>query len=74
MDGDARPPRSRFFWTSDYYEPCNNPLKDGCFITTSYDATTHFQTCTEEVLQYYDEITGGPLDLNISADPEDLEQ
>jgi Rab GDP dissociation inhibitor len=54
--------------------PCNDPREDGCFITSSYDATTHFQTCTTEVLQYYEDIMGKPLDLSISADPEDLEQ
>jgi len=64
----------KFFWTSDYYVPVNDPTKDGCFITTSYDATTHFQTCTSEVLRIFEDITGKPLDLDISADPEDLEQ
>lgn len=64
----------KFFWVSDYYEPCNNPAEDGCFITSSYDATTHFQTCTSEVLDYYKNLTGSSLDLDISANPEDLEQ
>merc|ERR1740117_911910 len=63
----------KFFWVSDYYEPCNDPTKDGCFITSSYDATTHFQTCTEQVLDYYEKITGSKLDLAISADPEDIQ-
>lgn len=63
----------KFFWVSDYYEPCNDPAKDGCFITSSYDATTHFQTCTEEVLSYYKKLTGNDLDLSGNADPEDLE-
>jgi len=64
----------KFFWTSDFYVSVNDPAKDGCFITSSYDATTHFQTCTEEVLEYYERITGKKLDLEaVSADPEDLE-
>lgn len=64
----------KFFWVTDNYVPVNDPSKDGCFITTSYDATTHFQTCTAEVLAYYEKLTGAPLDLSISAEPEDLEQ
>lgn len=63
----------KFFWVSDVYEPCNDPKKDGCFITSSYDATTHFQTMTREVLQYYEMLTGNKLDLNISAEPDDLQ-
>jgi Rab GDP dissociation inhibitor len=58
----------KFFWVSDFYEPCNNPAEDGCYITSSYDATTHFQTCTSEVLAYYERLSGSPLDLSISAD------
>lgn len=63
----------KFFWVSDFYEPCNDPIQDGCYITSSYDATSHFQTCTTEVLAYYEKLTGAPLDLNISSEPEDLQ-
>lgn len=64
----------KFFWVSDFYLPCNDPSKDGCFITSSYDATTHFHTCTTEVLSYFEKITGGALDLSSTkSDPEDLE-
>ena len=63
----------KFFWVSDYYVPCNDPSKDGCFITSSYDATTHFQTCTTEVLDYYEKLSGSKLDLDISAEPEELQ-
>lgn len=60
----------KFFWVTDCYEPCNDPSKDNCFITSSYDATTHFATSTEEVLRMYKSITGNDLDLTISADLE----
>jgi Rab GDP dissociation inhibitor len=63
----------KFFWVMDYYEPINDPSKDGCYITSSYDATTHFQSSTDEVLKIYEQLTGSALDLNIKADPEDLE-
>jgi len=53
-----------FMWVSDYYEPANDPKKDNCFITSSYDATTHFETCSSEVLELYEKIMGEPLDLD----------
>jgi len=50
-----------FTWVSDYIEPKNNPEEDGCFITSSYDATTHFQTSIAEVLDIYEKIAGEKL-------------
>lgn len=61
----------KFFWVTDQYLPCNNPEEDGCYITSSYDATSHFQTCTNEVLEYYQKLNGEPLDLTADAEPED---
>merc|ERR1712037_942230 len=56
-----------FLWISDYYEPDNDPQKDGCFITSSYDATTHFESCSREVLELYEAIIGEPLDLESTS-------
>lgn len=53
----------QFTWISEYYEPANDSTKDNCFITSSYDATTHFETCSKEVLDLYEQIMGEPLDL-----------
>jgi hypothetical protein len=36
---------------------------DGCFISTTYDATSHFETEIEDVLSMYRRITGKELDL-----------
>lgn len=63
----------KFFWVSDTYVPCNDPEKDGCYISESYDATTHFLTCSLEVLDIYKKMTGTEVDLTISADPDQLE-
>jgi Rab GDP dissociation inhibitor len=57
----------KFFWVTDYFVPVNDPTKDGCFITSSYDATSHFESCTAEVLVYYEKITGSKLDLTAAA-------
>jgi Rab GDP dissociation inhibitor len=61
-----------FLWVSDFYEPTNDPSKDGCFITSSYDATTHFETCSREVLELYEQIMGEPLDLD-TIDSDEIE-
>lgn len=59
-----------FFYVCDKYQP-TDPVanaKKNIFITCSMDETTHFQSCTEEVMRLYKEITG--KDVNLDADPE----
>lgn len=56
--------KEKFFWTSTLYEPVNDPSKDGCYITSSYDATSHFYTSTREVLEVYEKMIGSKLDLS----------
>merc|ERR1711918_74242 len=51
-----------FMWVTDLLEPCNDPTKDGCFITKSYDATSHFETTSVEVLALSKAITGKDID------------
>jgi hypothetical protein len=41
---------------------------DGCFISKGYDATTHFETTVDDVLDMYKRITGKDIDLD-SKDP-----
>ena len=36
---------------------------DGVFISNSFDATSHFESETENVLDLYKQITGKELDL-----------
>ncbi|KAI0519169.1 hypothetical protein KFK09_006611 [Dendrobium nobile] len=54
-----------FFDIYDRYEPVNNSQKDSCFISTSYDATTHFESTVQDVLSMYRKITGKELDLSV---------
>jgi Rab GDP dissociation inhibitor len=58
------PLQEKFSWVSDSYIPANDG-SDNVFITTTYDATTHFQTCAEEVKAMYKAVTGTELDLTI---------
>ncbi|KAF4352494.1 hypothetical protein G4B88_013324 [Cannabis sativa] len=54
-----------FFDIYDRYEPVNEPTLDNCFISTSYDATTHFESTVVDVLNMYTLITGKVLDLSV---------
>ncbi|XP_044490846.1 guanosine nucleotide diphosphate dissociation inhibitor At5g09550 [Mangifera indica] len=54
-----------FFDTYERFVPSNNHETDNCFISTSYDATTHFETTVKDVLQMYTKITGKDLDLSV---------
>ena len=56
---------------SDRYVPTGKS-KDGLFISDSFDATSHFENETENVLRLYTEITGKELDLENL--PEDADE
>ncbi|KAF3615915.1 hypothetical protein FXO38_34838, partial [Capsicum annuum] len=51
--------------TYDRSEPVNECSLDNCFISTSYDGTTHFESTVDDVLNLYTKITGKVLDLNV---------
>ncbi|XP_039144977.1 guanosine nucleotide diphosphate dissociation inhibitor At5g09550-like [Dioscorea cayenensis subsp. rotundata] len=54
-----------FFDIYDRYEPINKPEEDNCFISTSYDSTTHFESTVQDVLTMYRKITGKELNLSV---------
>eukprot|EP01083_Nonionella_stella_P032634 89317_1 len=64
-----------FFFVSDTFLPTDSArdAKDGVFISSTYDPTSHFETTTEAVLETYERMTGQKIDLSISADPEDVQ-
>ena len=49
---------------ADIYEPIEDGRQSQTFITTSYDATSHFETTCEDVLDIWKRITGEELDLS----------
>jgi Rab GDP dissociation inhibitor len=53
----------RFVYVSDVMAPIADGTTDKCFISTSYDETSHFETAATEVVEMYQRITGKPLDL-----------
>ncbi|KAG7674913.1 hypothetical protein KSW81_002423 [Nannochloris sp. 'desiccata'] len=58
----------KFIEVVDVYEPLEDGTTDKAFVSKGYDATSHFETEIEDVLDMYQRITGKELDL----DREDL--
>lgn len=56
----------QFIWTRDHFVPTDDGTSDNVFVTSSYDATSHFETATDEVIAMYEKIMGKPIDLTIS--------
>jgi Rab GDP dissociation inhibitor len=58
----------RFDKVSDLKAPVGSGKSDNCYISQTYDATSHFETAANDVLDLYTRITGTQLDMNINAD------
>ncbi|CUM63953.1 uncharacterized protein PRCAT00001541001 [Priceomyces carsonii] len=57
---------------AELYEPKNDGTENGIFLSKSYDASSHFETTTDDVNDLYFRITGKPLVLkNRTADEEE---
>jgi len=56
---------------SNVHSPTDNGSKDNLYVTSSYDATSHFETASEDVLELYERIVGEKLDLNIQPGEEE---
>ena len=65
------PVLEQFVKISDIHEPINNAAEESLYITKSYDATSHFQSSSIDVLAIYEAITGEVLDLNIQPSEDD---
>ena len=57
-----------FVSVSNLYEPIKDGAHNNLWITSSYDATSHFESASEEILQIYQKIVGEKLNLNIEPD------
>lgn len=53
-----------FMGLSDLLEPESDGTKDGVYISKSYDASSHFESVTEDVKDIYFRVTGKPLVLS----------
>lgn len=55
------PVQAKFYFMSDTYEPVADGSTDRCFISRSYDATSHFETVANDILSIYKRATGEDL-------------
>lgn len=57
-----------FMTVDDIFEPKTDGRKDKVFLTKSYDATTHFETTVEDVMNVYERIFDRSLVLKSGTD------
>jgi Rab GDP dissociation inhibitor len=58
----------RFTTVATTYEPAADGSEDSCYISSSFDGTSHFEKDCDDMLSLYKRITGEELDMNINAD------
>eukprot|EP00906_Rhabdomonas_costata_P015865 RCo022747 len=61
------PIRAKFVSVSPLLVPLEAGAKDGCYISRSMDASTHFETCFEDIMDLFRRITGKEYDID--SDP-----
>jgi len=57
------PIQHKFFMTRDIFNPANNSEAERIFISKSYDAQSHFESVSDDVMRIYKELTGKNVDL-----------
>jgi Rab GDP dissociation inhibitor len=65
------PIEQKFVSIIDEYAPLEDGKKDGIFISTSYDGSSHFESTSIDVLNLYKRITGNDMDLTPLPQPKD---
>jgi Rab GDP dissociation inhibitor len=58
----------RFTSVSQQYEPVADGTSDSCYISKSFDATSHFENDCDDLLSLFHRVTGEQLDMSINAD------
>ena len=53
----------KFVSVSDLYEPTDDGRESKMFISKSYDATTHFETTCDDILDIYERVMGEPFNF-----------
>lgn len=67
------PIEQKFTSVSDLYEQIDGTEGSQVFISKSYDATSHFETTCDDVLELYRKITGAPFDFS-QCKPEQVDE
>jgi Rab GDP dissociation inhibitor len=58
----------RFTMVATTYAPVSDGHDDKCYISSSFDASSHFEGDVEDLLSLYKRVTGKDLDMTINAD------
>lgn len=58
----------RFTTVATTYEPVGDGTSDKCYISSSFDGTSHFESDCDDLLSLYKRVTGEELDMTINAD------
>jgi len=53
----------KFVSVSDIYEPTDDGASSKVYVSKSYDATTHFETTCDDVLDIFRRVTGNDFDF-----------
>lgn len=64
------PIEERFDSIFDLYNPTDDGTKDGCYMSKSYDAASHFEQTAKDVLSLYERVSKEKLDMSINPDLE----
>ena len=54
----------KFVKVSDVYEPLDDGTESKIFVSKSYDATSHFDTTCQDVLDMYKRVTGAEFNFS----------
>jgi len=57
-----------FVTVSDLWEPVDTSFSDNVFVTSSFDAVSHFEGDTDNVLEIFKKITGKDVDFNTETE------
>eukprot|EP00917_Polyrhabdina_sp_WS-2016_P011080 GHVP01024290.1.p1 GENE.GHVP01024290.1~~GHVP01024290.1.p1 ORF type:complete len:455 (+),score=61.46 GHVP01024290.1:1292-2656(+) len=63
--------KEKFIYISDVYHNSQSGKDDQVFVSKSYDATSHFESATEDVMDLYKRITGKDLDLTLTLEQQE---
>ncbi|CAH8521660.1 unnamed protein product [Heterobilharzia americana] len=63
-----------FYSTQDLFMPIDDGRESKVFISSSYDASTHFESTCADVLDLYERITGHPFDFDKVTRYEDVSE
>uniref|UniRef100_A0A7S0CCT9 Rab GDP dissociation inhibitor n=1 Tax=Proboscia inermis TaxID=420281 RepID=A0A7S0CCT9_9STRA len=58
----------RFTSVATTYEPVGSGKDNNCYISSSFDGTSHFESDCDDMLSLYERVTGKKLDMTINAD------